>query len=43
MCHRLFNIPLNLADFNKEKKFIDETASKNGYDSSFVDKIHLIN
>jgi hypothetical protein len=40
MCHRLFNIPLSLADFNEEKKnYIYETASKNGYDTSFVDKI----
>jgi hypothetical protein len=39
MCHRLFNIPLSLADFNEEKKYIYESASKNGYDSSFVDKI----
>jgi hypothetical protein len=28
-----------LADFNEEKKYIYEAASKNGYDSSFVDKI----
>jgi hypothetical protein len=39
MCHRLFNIPLSLADFNEEKKYIYETASKNGFVSSFVDKI----
>jgi hypothetical protein len=39
MCHRLFNIPLSLADFNEEKKYINETASKNGYDTNFVDKI----
>jgi hypothetical protein len=35
----LFIIPLSLADFNEEKKYIHETASKNGFDSSFVDKI----
>jgi hypothetical protein len=28
-----------LADFNEGKKYIYETASKHGYDSSFVDKI----
>jgi hypothetical protein len=39
MCHRLFNIPLNLADLNEERKYIYETASKNEYDSGFVDKI----
>jgi hypothetical protein len=30
---------ISLADFNEEKKYIYETASKNGYDCSFVDKI----
>lgn len=46
MVHRILSIPMSEEDYNTEKVYIYNTATVNGYDSSFVDKIfkkHLEN
>ncbi|XP_055306468.1 uncharacterized protein LOC129570775 [Sitodiplosis mosellana] len=39
MVHRLFRLPLNIANFRNECKHIKETARVNGFDVEIVDKL----
>ena len=40
MMHRLFNIPLDKSEFEKEKQFIFDVAEMNGYDDKFIDSVY---
>lgn len=39
MSHRLFNIPMEKAEFEAERRKIREAAALNGYDEAFINKI----
>ena len=40
MMHRIFIIPLDKSEFEKEKQFIFDIADMNGYDDKFIDSIY---